>query len=171
MNAPKITVFMLVTNRDALIADYAVKSYNKVHDEFKDELPFVLYINCATRRTNSERSALISSRPSMSTRSRSRGFSLAEVGAECKSDRHFEKLNNQFCSGHFAPIVVVPLARGARSRRALEDQRHEPKSIALRRFTRLPRQRGRAATIQSTAPSHRTDNEPCCARWSPRYPR
>jgi len=39
MNAPKITVFMLVTNRDALIADYAVKSYNKVHDEFKDELP------------------------------------------------------------------------------------------------------------------------------------
>ena len=46
MNAPKITFFMLVTNRDALIADYAVKSYKKVHDEFKDELPFVLYIYC-----------------------------------------------------------------------------------------------------------------------------
>jgi hypothetical protein len=46
MNAPKITFFMLVTNRDASIADYAVKSYQKVQDEFKDELPFVLYIYC-----------------------------------------------------------------------------------------------------------------------------
>jgi hypothetical protein len=46
MTAPKITFFMLVTNRDVSIADYAVKSYKKVHDEFKDELPFVLYIYC-----------------------------------------------------------------------------------------------------------------------------
>src|SRR5262249_24965989 len=30
MKAPKITFFMLVTNRDALIADYAVKSYKMV---------------------------------------------------------------------------------------------------------------------------------------------
>ena len=37
MNAPKVTFFMLVTNRDVSIADYAVKSYKKVHDEFKDE--------------------------------------------------------------------------------------------------------------------------------------
>src|SRR6516225_8830754 len=27
--------------------------------------------------------------------------STDEVGAERKSDRHFEKLNDQFCSGHF----------------------------------------------------------------------
>src|SRR5262249_13918718 len=27
-----------------------------------------------------------------------------EVSAEGKSDRHFEKLNNQFCSGHFCTI-------------------------------------------------------------------
>jgi hypothetical protein len=46
MNAPKVTFFMLVTNRDVSIADYAVKSYKKVHDEFKDKLPFVLYIYC-----------------------------------------------------------------------------------------------------------------------------
>jgi hypothetical protein len=25
-----------------------------------------------------------------------------EVGAECESDHYFEKLNDQFCSGHFA---------------------------------------------------------------------
>jgi hypothetical protein len=41
-----------------------------------------------------------------------------EVGAECKPDRHFEKLNDQFCSGHFA-IVVVPLAGDVRSPRML----------------------------------------------------
>src|SRR5262249_53420634 len=29
-----------------------------------------------------------------------------EVSAECKPDRHFEKLNDQFCSGHFAIVVV-----------------------------------------------------------------
>src|SRR5262245_21019259 len=45
MNAPNITFFMLVTNRDVSIADYAVKSYQKVQDGFKD-LPFVLYIYC-----------------------------------------------------------------------------------------------------------------------------
>ena len=37
-----------------------------------------------------------------------------EVGAECKPDRQFEKLNDQFCPGHFA-IVVVPLAGNVRS--------------------------------------------------------
>jgi len=46
MIAPKVTFFMLVTNRDVSIADYAVKSYQKVFDEFKEELPFVLYIYC-----------------------------------------------------------------------------------------------------------------------------
>ena len=43
---------------------------------------------------------------------------LDEVGAECKPDRHFEKLNDQFCPGHFA-IVVVPLAGDVRSPRLL----------------------------------------------------
>ena len=46
MTAPKVTFFMLVTNRDVSIADYAVKSYQKIYDEFKEELPFVLYIYC-----------------------------------------------------------------------------------------------------------------------------
>ena len=41
-----------------------------------------------------------------------------EVGAKCKPDRHFEKLNDQFCPGHFA-IVVVPLAGDVRSPRLL----------------------------------------------------
>ena len=41
-----------------------------------------------------------------------------EVGAERKPDRHFEKLNDQFCSGHFA-IVVVPLSGDVRSPRLL----------------------------------------------------
>jgi hypothetical protein len=41
-----------------------------------------------------------------------------EVGAECKPDRHFEKLNDQFCSGHFA-IVVVPFSEEVRSPRLL----------------------------------------------------
>src|SRR5262249_30737136 len=42
----KITFFMLVTNRDALMADYCVKSYQSLHKKFKDEMPFVLYIYC-----------------------------------------------------------------------------------------------------------------------------
>jgi hypothetical protein len=31
MNAPKITFFMLVTDRDVSIADYAAKSYTRIH--------------------------------------------------------------------------------------------------------------------------------------------
>src|SRR5260370_37622750 len=46
INAPKVTFFMLVTNRDVSIADYAVKSYKKVHDKFKDKFHFILYIYC-----------------------------------------------------------------------------------------------------------------------------
>ena len=46
MDGAKITFFMLVTNRDALIADYCVKSYQSLHDNFKGEMPFVLYIYC-----------------------------------------------------------------------------------------------------------------------------
>jgi hypothetical protein len=46
MDSAKITFFMLVTNRDALIADYCVKSYQSLHNKFKDEIPFVLYIYC-----------------------------------------------------------------------------------------------------------------------------
>jgi hypothetical protein len=36
--------------------------------------------------------------------------STRRSNTECKPDRHFEKLNDEFCSGHFASIVVVPLA-------------------------------------------------------------
>ena len=46
MDGAKITFFMPVTNRDALIADYCVKSYQSLHDNFKREMPFVLYIYC-----------------------------------------------------------------------------------------------------------------------------
>src|ERR1700736_2015803 len=46
MDGAKITFFMLVTNRDALIADYCVKSYQSLHNKLKDEIPFVLYIYC-----------------------------------------------------------------------------------------------------------------------------
>jgi hypothetical protein len=37
---------MLVTNRDAVIADYCVKSYQSLHEKFKNDIPFVLYIYC-----------------------------------------------------------------------------------------------------------------------------
>jgi hypothetical protein len=57
------------------------------------------------------------------------------LGAECKPDRHFEKLNDQFCSGHFA-IVVVPLSGDVRSPRLLS---------RCACFIRSPRRRGRAA--------------------------
>jgi hypothetical protein len=45
---PKITFFMLVTDPDVMIADYAVRSYRKIRDTYGDLLPFVLYIyaNC-----------------------------------------------------------------------------------------------------------------------------
>jgi hypothetical protein len=33
MNAPKITFFMLVTNRDVSIADYAAKSYARIQPD------------------------------------------------------------------------------------------------------------------------------------------
>ena len=46
MNGPKVTFFMLVTNRDALIANYCVKSYQSIQDNFKYDIPFVLYIYC-----------------------------------------------------------------------------------------------------------------------------
>ena len=46
VDGTKITFFMLVTNRDALMADHCVKSYQSLHKHFKDEVPFVLYIYC-----------------------------------------------------------------------------------------------------------------------------
>ena len=46
MDGTKITFFMLVTNRDALIADYCVKSYQSLQKKFNDKIPFVLYIYC-----------------------------------------------------------------------------------------------------------------------------
>ena len=53
MDNPRVTFFMLVTNRDAVIADYCIQSYQRLYDEFKDDVTFVLYIycNCLTDAT------------------------------------------------------------------------------------------------------------------------
>ncbi|MES2650172.1 MAG: hypothetical protein V4663_00455 [Bacteroidota bacterium] len=49
-NINKVTFFMLVTNRDCIIADYAIKSYEKIYNEkrkygYKDFQLFI-YLNC-----------------------------------------------------------------------------------------------------------------------------
>lgn len=54
----RITLFMLVTNRDCIIADYAIKSYQKIHDQkrpfgYKDFVLFV-YLNCLSEENKNQ---------------------------------------------------------------------------------------------------------------------
>lgn len=44
----KITFFMIVTPRDAVIADYSIKSYMKLYKKYYKKLPFTLYIYANT---------------------------------------------------------------------------------------------------------------------------
>jgi hypothetical protein len=48
----KITFFMLVTNRDVFIADYAIASYQKFYVKYYDRVPFklIVYANCFTEK-------------------------------------------------------------------------------------------------------------------------
>lgn len=39
----KITFFMIVTPRDAVIADYSIKSYMKLYKKYYKKLPFLMW--------------------------------------------------------------------------------------------------------------------------------
>ena len=48
----KIIFFMIVTPRDAIIADYSIKSYMKLYKKYYKQLPFTLYIYANTFTQN-----------------------------------------------------------------------------------------------------------------------